>query len=82
MSTTHQQKPSLSPLESDLVGYFESNPGAADSAEGVRRWWLHKQLAVRSEALVARALEELVAKGVLTKRESDYAEPIYSLSKQ
>jgi hypothetical protein len=48
--------------------YVEVNPDAADSAEGIRRWWLPPGLAEESPATVEEALDRLVAAGVISRR--------------
>jgi hypothetical protein len=48
--------------------YVEANPDAADSAEGIRRWWLPAVLAEESPATVEEALDRLVAAGVISRR--------------
>jgi hypothetical protein len=51
-----------------LLNYFAVHTGAADSIEGIRRWWLPNHLAVRPAELEA-ALEQLVQAGELTRRQ-------------
>ena len=72
----------LSSVESELVDYFQENPGASDSAQGIRRWWLYRQRAKQSNSLVTDALEELVNKRVLEKLETQSGNTIYRLFRQ
>jgi hypothetical protein len=46
--------------------YCAQHPNAADTVEGVRRWWLADLLCSREE--VERALAELVARGEVIER--------------
>ena len=46
--------------------YCAEHPGAADSAEGVQRWWLSGCNVLVEE--VQAALDELVARGSLSRR--------------
>lgn len=52
-----------------LLDYLATHPGAADSIEGIRRWWLPAQLAAVRSADVEAALQRLVRAGVLSRRE-------------
>lgn len=45
--------------------YIEAHPGAADTAEGIQRWWLSRPLADESAAMLADALADLIARGVM-----------------
>ena len=48
-----------------IRNYRETNPGAADSADGIQRWWLPSELHAEPLPLVERALERLVREGVM-----------------
>jgi hypothetical protein len=47
--------------------YLESHPNAADSAEGILRWWLARQQYEESISKVERALELLLHDGTVRK---------------
>jgi hypothetical protein len=51
-----------------IEAYLDVNPDAADSAEGIARWWLPPALAEESPAMVEDALERLVAAGVIRRQ--------------
>ena len=51
-----------------IEAYLDANPEAADSAEGIARWWLPPALAEESPAMVEDALERLVTAGVILRR--------------
>ena len=55
----------------DIVGpilqYLREHPEAADTAEGIRAWWLQEQGAGRSIGDVRVALEQMVERGLLTR---------------
>lgn len=48
--------------------YLAKHPHAADSLEGIRRWWLMRQRYEESAQQVQEALEQLLREGVITKR--------------
>ncbi len=52
----------------EIRRYLETHPNAADSAEGVAKWWLTRQRFEHAVAQVQRALELLVAEGLIGKR--------------
>jgi hypothetical protein len=58
--------PYVERIVQEIVAYLERNPQAADIAEGIERWWL-RDTDIRLPALVAHALEILVARGDLEK---------------
>jgi len=48
--------------------YLDQNPDAADSAEGIRRWWLPPGLSEEAPETVEEALDRLVASGVIRRQ--------------
>lgn len=59
---------STDPLSEALRQYLAHNPEAADSPDGIRRWWLPQPLqSVSNDRLVA-ALDGLVAAGEMQAR--------------
>jgi hypothetical protein len=52
-------------MVAEIERYLEAHPGAADTAEGIQRWWLSRQLADEPVAMLTDALDVLVAKGVI-----------------
>lgn len=63
----------------DILSYARANPNAADTVEGIVKWWLRDR---HSLAGVARALIELVEEGAMVKLVSNNSEPIYKLNKR
>lgn len=57
---------SIIELEESLVRYCAAHPHAADSVDGVRRWWLGDPGIPLAD--VAAALEALVKRGILDTR--------------
>lgn len=50
-------------LQAVLRRYLGRNPDAADSREGIRRWWLPEPLRPVTDGMLLEALEGLVAAG-------------------
>jgi hypothetical protein len=47
--------------------YLDAHPNAADSVEGITRWWLTRQRYEEATKIVEQALERLVAEGKVAK---------------
>ncbi|MDR4480893.1 MAG: hypothetical protein R3B37_14255 [Nitrospira sp.] len=63
-----------------ILDYLVHHPGAKDTQEGVLNWWIAEpRLDEGSERVALGALEELVARGWVVKRETSSL-PIYSLN--
>lgn len=61
-------EPDVGQLAQEVERYLSLYPGAADTLEGIARWWLVR---TQVEALLPRveaALDHLVDRGVLTRR--------------
>ncbi|MEO8136737.1 MAG: hypothetical protein ABI831_22530 [Betaproteobacteria bacterium] len=55
-------------IVASLLAYLTAHPDAADSIEGIRRWWLPSHTHARTPDMEA-ALERLVRMGELTPRQ-------------
>lgn len=55
-------------LAAEVLRYLAQHPGAADTAEGILRWWLPQSMAVYGRPEVEAALEQLVQDGALERR--------------
>jgi len=55
-------------IAGEIERYIGLHPDAADSVEGIRRWWLPATIEEASVQCVERALEGLITAGVLTWR--------------
>jgi hypothetical protein len=73
-------EPDITLIANEIRRYLQSHPQAADSIEGVARWWLMRQRLEESRDRVERALESLVAEGVVEKVLSD-TRVVYALAK-
>jgi hypothetical protein len=67
-------------LAEQILSYLDAHPRAADSRKGIERWWLGSGTGLASPDAVQQALDELVARGHLWRRELIGGEVIYSLA--
>ena len=65
-------------LALEITEYFDLHPNAADSIEGIVRWWLKKQENVVREELVLQAIEYLCETNVAIKSTGKSGKTIYS----
>jgi hypothetical protein len=62
----------------EIERYLRANPDAADSAEGVRHWWLSSENAKVGLDVVDAALDKLVSDGVVRVRKLADGTRLYS----
>ncbi len=58
--------------------YLSHNPAAADTANGIRSWWLPEHLRAEPLPTIVGALDVLEARGVVNKTTREGGEVIYS----
>lgn len=68
-------------VECRILRYLLAHPAAADSAEGVKDWWLHDTGEV-SMAAVADALGRLIKRGWLVTRSNINGINIYAFNEE
>ena len=54
-------------IAEQIMNYLKSHPKAADSVEGVARWWLRRQQYEDAKHRVRKALDYLVTRGLVSK---------------
>ncbi len=64
----------------EIERYLADHPEAADSAEGIARWWLTRQRIHYEVALVEAALAHLRRKGVVVS-DTGAGGPLYRLNR-
>jgi hypothetical protein len=62
----------------EIGRYLHAHPDAADSAEGVRHWWLTHENAKVALTVVDAALDRLISQGVVRMRVLADGTRIYS----
>lgn len=58
----------LDRLADEIARYLVEHPAAADTAAGIRRWWLLRQRFDEASAQVQRALDRLEAAGRIQRQ--------------
>jgi hypothetical protein len=56
-------------IAQEVEAYLARYPDAVDNVEGIVRWWLPRLRLEEALAELERALELLIVRGVLTRRE-------------
>jgi hypothetical protein len=69
-----------SEIESVLLAYLQRHPQAADTLRGIANWWLPLQRYENGRQCVERALDDLVAAGVLCREQLPDGEMLYTLN--
>lgn len=62
----------------EIRNYLDAHPHAADSLEGIVKWWLLRQRYEQSTITVQQALNYLVAHGLVAKQAAPGGEAMYS----
>jgi len=65
-----------------ILRYWVKNPDAKDTADGILKWWLPGDRAGSGKEEVQKALDALICKGWLIKRETTPNRIIYGLHKE
>ncbi len=65
-------------LAREVDQYLAAHPHAADSLEGVARWWLNQGRSEPAMERMKQALDELVGAGIVAARRSIDGQIIYS----
>ncbi len=65
-----------------VLTYLSEHQEAHDTLDGIVEWWLMEQKIVTQTAVVREALGELVAEGLILKRQSYDSQTHYCLNRQ
>lgn len=68
-------------VAAEIKRYLEAHPNAADSVEGITRWWLARQRFEEATQTVQRALDHLVTEGEVVKSVTGEGRLLYSRTK-
>ena len=67
----------LAQIISELRGYVDAHPHAADTLQGVSRWWLTGVGSAATLLEIETILEQLVADGTIDRRELPDGSTLY-----
>lgn len=65
-------------IAQEIKNYLMAHPNAADSREGIVKWWLTRQRYEEALGQVQIALDQLVAEGVISKRRAADGKVVYA----
>ena len=65
-----------------ILGYLTKHPDAKDTTQGILRWWLPGGVAEWEEEAVRIALDVLVTRGWLTKRQTTPSQQLFGMNKE
>jgi hypothetical protein len=65
-----------------ILHYVIAHPDAKDTIRGILRWWLPGPIEHWAEAFVQEALDVLVAKGWMTRRQTLSSQQLYSVNRE
>jgi len=66
-------------IEEAVLGYLHAHPNAADTLDGITRWWLPTQRYVNALSRIDTVLQRLVDQGALRLRRLPDGSVLYSL---
>lgn len=74
---TARLNPSVNQVAEWIRSYLRAHPRAADTAEGIQRWWLAPNFGEVALVTVEMALEQLEGEGVVTNLDPLALSPTY-----
>ena len=69
-------------VANEIQDYLEDHPNAADTLEGITKWWLSRKRIEEAAVVISEALAILERQGRVTKTVSVDGKEIYSRSRQ
>ncbi len=62
-----------------ILNYLHKNPDAGDTLEGITRWWLESESISISVNDVESAVESLVERGIVSRKEIGNSNFVYKI---
>lgn len=66
-------------IQLEVLEYLGENPNAADTAEGIRQWWLFQRITKLSHEKVKAALEQLKEANLIEALVLDNGDELFGL---
>ncbi len=73
----NQQNEEILTAAQEIRDYLRAHPNAADSAQGIAKWWLGRRRYEEAIETVRSALDYLVAEGTVIKRKTVSGETVF-----
>ena len=70
-----------SEIASEILKYLAEHPNAADTLNGVVQWWLEERTIRIQLDQIKQALDELVAKGMVTEQRRGDSKIVYMVNR-
>ena len=68
----------IAAIADEIIRYLDTHPKAADTLEGITKWWVARQRYYESAEKVQKALEFLVVRELITRVERNTGDIIYT----
>ena len=81
MPENHEDQ-EIASIANEIRNYILAHPNAADSLEGVIKWWLMRQRFESATDRVQKALDYLIAEGLVSKKAVASGRVVYAVAKQ
>lgn len=69
-------------IAEQITGYLNNHPNAADTVEGIAKWWLPGKRFEVSKLMIQRALDQLISSSVVEINTNLSGHNVYSSKKQ
>ncbi len=71
-----------SPVMAEILRYLVEHPDAKDTIEGISQWWMPSHRKAPSRDAVQSAIDELLTRGWIVRRETSPSHVVYGLDKR
>ena len=77
MTTSNRDADKDREIEQTVLSYLQRHPQAADTLDGIVRWWLPQQRYSVAQARIEAALRRLVSQGLIRQRRVPTGDALY-----